>query len=152
MNAAVNRQGSLARRSPKTARPGAGTGGLIGLSPWSQLRKISGFEEHLPLPKIGSHHWMAALQYVVCDMVCWVTLYGFIGYARRDAFFVSPFEFVMVDFVALGALIQALYIVGGYNRNTETRTLTYTAEHILAIAGAAVVSSLLIYSAATFDA
>jgi len=152
MNAAVNRQGSIARRSPKTTRRGRLTGGLIGLSPWSQLRKISGVEERLPLPKIRNHDWMMALLYVVCDVVCWVALYGFIGYARRDAFFVSPFEFVMVDFVALGALIQALYIVGGYNRNTETRTLTYTAEHILAIAGAAAVSSLLIYSAATFDA
>src|ERR1700746_2564683 len=95
---------------------------------------------------------MMALLYVVCDVVCWVALYGFIGYARRDAFFVSPFEFVMVDFVALGALIQALYIVGGYNRNTETRTLTYTAEHILAVIAAAAISSLIIYSAAAYDA
>lgn len=89
--------------------------------------------------------------YAVCDIAAWVILYAGIAQARRDAFFVSPFEFIMVDFVALGVLLQALYIIGGYNRNTETRSLAYTTEHILAVAGAAAVSSLLIYSAATFD-
>jgi exopolysaccharide biosynthesis polyprenyl glycosylphosphotransferase len=48
--------------------------------------------------------------------------------------------------------VQALYIIGGYNRDTEMRSLAYTTEHILAVAGAAALSSLLIYSAATFDA
>ncbi|PYK32011.1 MAG: hypothetical protein DME57_01610, partial [Verrucomicrobia bacterium] len=66
-------------------------------------------------------------------------------------FFVGPFEFVLVDCISLVVLLQALYIVGGYSRNTETRGLTYTAEHILAIAAAAVISSLLIYSAAAYQ-
>jgi exopolysaccharide biosynthesis polyprenyl glycosylphosphotransferase len=101
---------------------------------------------------LRGQEWFAVLLYIICDVVCWIVLYALIGYARRDAFFVSPFEFVLVDFVALGVILQALYIIGGYNRNTDTRSLTYTAEHILAIAGAAVVSSALIYSAATFDA
>jgi exopolysaccharide biosynthesis polyprenyl glycosylphosphotransferase len=101
---------------------------------------------------LRGQEWFAVLLYIICDVVCWVVLYALIGFARRDAFFVSPFEFVLVDFVALGVILQALYIVGGYNRNTDTRSLSYTAEHTLAIAGAAVVSSALIYSAATFDA
>ena len=109
-------------------------------------------EKRRVFAKIHRHAWSTALLFIACDIVCWVVLYGFVGYARRDAFFVSPFEFMMVDFVALGVLLQALYIIGGYNRNTETRTLIYTTEHVLAIAGAAAVSSLLIYSAATFDA
>ncbi|PYK73057.1 MAG: polyprenyl glycosylphosphotransferase [Verrucomicrobia bacterium] len=87
-----------------------------------------------------------------CDMVCWVVLYGIVGYVRRDQFFVSPFEFVLVDCVVLAVILQALYIIGGYNRNTEMRGLIYTTEHILAVFGAAAISSLLIYSAATFDA
>src|SRR6266446_4520663 len=101
---------------------------------------------------LRGQEWFAVLLYIICDVVCWVVLYALIGFARRDAFFVSPFEFVLVDFVALGVILQALYIVGGYSRNTDTRSLSYTAEHTLAIAGAAVVSSALIYSAATFDA
>ncbi len=101
--------------------------------------------------KILDHDWITALVYVVCDVAAWVLLYGFVSFARRDAFFVGPFEFVLVDFVTLAVLLQALYIIGGYNRNTETLSLTYTTEHILAVATAAAISSLLIYSAATFD-
>src|SRR5437667_556260 len=101
---------------------------------------------------VGDHDWIAALLYVVCDTVCWVVLYGIVGYIRRDQFFVSPFEFVLVDCVVLAVILQALYIIGGYNRNTEMRGLIYTAEHILAVVAAAGISSLLIYSAATFDA
>jgi exopolysaccharide biosynthesis polyprenyl glycosylphosphotransferase len=134
----------------KKARPGLLAGGLIEPPMWPKPAAAS--EERQIFPKSRGHDWSTALLFVTCDIVCWVVLYGFVGYARRDAFFVSPFEFMMVDFVALGVLLQALYIVGGYDRNIETRALTYTAEHILAIAGAAVVSSLLIYSAATFDA
>lgn len=108
-------------------------------------------EKRQAFSKIRGHDWSAALLYITCDVVCWVVLYGLVGYVRRDKFFVSPFEFVMVDLVALGVLLQALYVIGGYNRNTEMRGLTYTAEHILAIAGATALGSLLIYSAATFD-
>src|SRR5437588_5693812 len=101
--------------------------------------------------RVRDHDWLIGGVIACCDVVCWVLLYGFVGYVRRDAFFVTPFEFVLVDCVSLLVLLQALYIVGGYNRNTETRGLTYTAEHILAIAGAGLISSLLIYSAAAYQ-
>jgi exopolysaccharide biosynthesis polyprenyl glycosylphosphotransferase len=109
-------------------------------------------ESRRTLRRVADHDWIAALLYMVCDVVCWVALYGIVGYLRRDQFFVSPFEFVLVDCVVLAVILQALYIIGGYNRNTEMRGLTYTTEHILAVLGAAAISSLLIYSAATFDA
>ena len=101
---------------------------------------------------IRGHDWLSALLFVACDIVSWILLYGIVGFIRRDAFFVSPFEFVLVDLVVVAVIVQALYIVGGYSRNTEMRSLTYTTEHILAVIGAAVVSSLVIYSAAAFDA
>lgn len=101
---------------------------------------------------IREHEWFTALIYVICDVACWVLLYGAIAYIRRDQFFVSPFEFVLVDCVVVAVILQALYIIGGYNRNTETRSLNYTTEHILAITVAAAVSSFLIYSAAAYDA
>jgi len=97
------------------------------------------------------HDWIVGLLYLVCDILCWVVLYGIVSYIRRDEFFVSPFEFVLVDGVVLAVILQALYIVGGYSRNTEMRGLIYTTEHILAIAAAATISAMLIYSAATFD-
>jgi len=110
-----------------------------------------GKPKHL-LSKIYDHDWTVGLLYLMCDIVCWVSLYGLAGYVRRDRFFVNPFEFVLVDLVTLAVLLQALYIIGGYNRYTEVRSLTYTAEHILAIGAAAALSSLFVYSAATFDA
>jgi exopolysaccharide biosynthesis polyprenyl glycosylphosphotransferase len=102
--------------------------------------------------KLREHDWIVALFYLSCDIVCWVLLYGVVGYIRRDEFFATPFEFVLVDCIVVVVIVQALYIVGGYNRNTETRSLTYTAEHILAVAAAGTISSLLIYSAAAYDA
>ncbi len=104
------------------------------------------------LAKILEHDWIVALFYVGYDVVCWVVLYGIVGYIRRDEFFTTPFEFVLVDCIVLAVILQSLYIIGGYNRNIETRSLTYTAEHILAIAAAAAISSLIIYSAAAYDA
>ena len=100
---------------------------------------------------VRDHDWMTALVYLACDIVCWVLIYAIVGYLRRDAFFVSPFEFVLVDCITVAVIVQALYIIGGYTRNTETRSLTYTAEHILAIASAAAVSALIIYSAAAYE-
>src|SRR6266478_4822174 len=103
------------------------------------------------IARARDHDWTVGLLCALSDIVCWVLVYGFVGYMRRDAFFVSAFEFVLVDCITLIVIMQALYIVGGYNRNTETRGLTYTAEHILAVAAAAVISSLLIYSAAAYE-
>ena len=100
---------------------------------------------------VREHEWFTAVIYVICDIACWVLLYGLIGFIRRDAFFASAFEFVLVDCVVVAAILQALYIIGGYNRNTETRSLTYATEHILALTVAAVVSSLIVYSAAAYD-
>jgi exopolysaccharide biosynthesis polyprenyl glycosylphosphotransferase len=100
---------------------------------------------------IRGHDWIVSLLYMVCDILCWVVLYGIVGYIRRDQFFVSPLEFLLVDGVVLAVILQALYIVGGYSRNTEMRSLIYTTEHILAITAAAAISAMLIYSAATFD-
>jgi exopolysaccharide biosynthesis polyprenyl glycosylphosphotransferase len=104
------------------------------------------------IARVRDHEWMAAFLLILCDIASWIGLYGLVAYLRRDSFFVGPFEFVLVDCVVLIVIVQALYIIGGYNRNTEMRNLTYTTEHVLAVAVAAAVSSLLIYSAAAYDA
>src|SRR6516162_11259978 len=140
-------------QSPPQAKPSVE--GVSEPAVWEEsapaLRSVDK-ESRGTLRGVGKHDWITAVLYMACDVVCWAVLYGIVGYARRDQFFVSPFEFVLVDCVVLAVILQALYIIGGYNRNTEMRGLIYTTEHILAVAAAAAISSLLIYSAATFDA
>ena len=60
---------------------------------------------------VRGHDWIVGLLYMACDILCWIVLYGIVAYVRRDQFFVSPFEFVLVDCVALAVILQALYIV-----------------------------------------
>jgi exopolysaccharide biosynthesis polyprenyl glycosylphosphotransferase len=104
-----------------------------------------------PLGKMASQEWLVALACLIIDVVSWIFIYGVTSYLRRDQFLVGPFEFVLVDVIQLIVICQAVFMIGGYDRNNDTRTLTYMAEHILAIAGAAAVSSLIVYAAATFD-
>jgi exopolysaccharide biosynthesis polyprenyl glycosylphosphotransferase len=121
---------------------------------WAESAPTSGGADNKSrrtLSIVRGHDWIVGLLYMACDILCWVVLYGTVSYIRRDEFFVSPFEFMLVDCVVLAVILQALYIVGGYSRNTEMRGLIYTTEHILAIAAAGAISAMLIYSAATFD-
>jgi exopolysaccharide biosynthesis polyprenyl glycosylphosphotransferase len=122
--------------------------------PWEEAKyaaKTVGTSRRGRLLSMARQEWFTACVYMIADIATWVLLYGTISYIRRDAFFVSPLDFVLVDLLTLGVLLQALYVVGGYDRNTETRSLAYMMEHILAVIGAAAVSSLLIYSAAAYD-
>src|SRR5438270_7711483 len=44
------------------------------------------------IARVRDHDWTVGLLYAFCDVVCWVLLYAFVGYMRRDAFFVSRFD------------------------------------------------------------
>ncbi|MEY2502800.1 MAG: hypothetical protein QOI07_3134 [Verrucomicrobiota bacterium] len=101
--------------------------------------------------RFASEEWLIGLACVTIDIISWIAVYGAITYLRRDQFLVGPLEFLLVDVIQLTFICQALFMIGGYDRKNDTRTLTYMAEHILAIAGAAALSSLLVYAAATFD-
>lgn len=100
---------------------------------------------------IGANDWLAGLACFALDVVSWMLIYGVTSYLRRDQFFAGPFEFVFLDLIQLVVICQALFMIGGYDRNNDMLTLTYMAEHILAILGAAIVASFLIYTAAAFD-
>src|SRR5438067_7200970 len=97
------------------------------------------------------HEWAAAALYLILDVVSWVAIYRIAGWFRYDAFYATPFQFFIINLIQLGVIVTALYFVGGYDRTVEKLTLGYAAEHILAVTAAAVVSAMLIYSAATFD-
>jgi exopolysaccharide biosynthesis polyprenyl glycosylphosphotransferase len=98
-----------------------------------------------------THEWSSALLYLFLDVVSWLAIYRVTGWFRYDAFYATPFQFFIINLIQLGVIVMALYFVGGYDRAVEKLTLGYTAEHILAVTGAGVVSAMLIYSAATFD-
>ena len=100
---------------------------------------------------VAVHDWIVGFLFLAIDVGSWVLIYGLISYLRRDEFFVGPFEFVLVDVIQVAVICQALFMIGGYDRNNDKRALTYTAEHILAIIGAATVSALIVYSAAAYD-
>src|SRR5947208_5593208 len=98
-----------------------------------------------------THEWSSAVLYLFLDVVSWLAIYRVAGWFRYDAFYATPFQFFVINLIQLGVLVAALYSVGGYDRTVEKLTLGYAAEHILAVTAAAVVSAMLIYSAATFD-
>src|SRR4029079_13253302 len=98
-----------------------------------------------------SHEWSSAALYLFLDVVSWLAIYRVAGWLRYDAFYATPFQFFVVNLIQLSVIVAALYFVGGYDRSVEKLALGYAAEHILAITAAALVSALLIYSAATFD-
>jgi lipopolysaccharide/colanic/teichoic acid biosynthesis glycosyltransferase len=97
------------------------------------------------------HEWSSAALYLFLDVASWIAIYRIVGWFRYDAFYATPFQFFIINVIQLGVIIAALYFVGGYDRTVEKLTLSYAAEHILAITAAAVVSAMLVYSAATFD-
>jgi exopolysaccharide biosynthesis polyprenyl glycosylphosphotransferase len=97
------------------------------------------------------HEWSSAALYLFLDVASWIAIYRIVGWFRHDAFYATPFQFFIVNVIQLGVIVAALYFVGGYDRTVEKLTLGYAAEHILAITAAAVVSAMLVYSAATFD-
>jgi len=101
--------------------------------------------------RIVEQEWAPGLLFFLCDVVCWVGIYGILGFVRRDALFSSSFEYAVIDLIQLIVIVQALFTIGGYNSRTETRGLSYTAEHILAMISALAISALILYVAATFD-
>jgi len=98
-----------------------------------------------------SHDWSSAALCLFLDLVSWLAIYRLAGWLRYDAFYATPFQFFVINLIQLGVIVAALYFVGGYDRNVEKLTLSYAAEHILAVSAAGLVSAMLIYSAATFD-
>src|SRR5881398_1946731 len=98
-----------------------------------------------------SHEWSSAVLYLFLDVVSWLVIYRIAGWFRYDAFYATPFQFFIINLIQLGVIVTAVYFVGGYDRTVEKLTLGYAAEHLLAITAAAIVSAMLVYSAATFD-
>jgi len=102
--------------------------------------------------RASDQEWSAPAFLLLLDVLSWFVIYGFISLLRGDAYYSSPFLFFIIDTLQISVIVLTLFTVGGYDRNTETRGLVYTTEHILAIGAAGVICAALIYSAASFDA
>src|SRR5438309_2851179 len=99
------------------------------------------------------HDWVPAAFYLLFDILCWIAIYSVASFLRREGYSAdTPLQVFLVELLQLAVIVAALFIIGGYDRHTEMRSLSYTTEHILALIGAAAASALLIYSAAAFDA
>src|SRR5438477_1532590 len=101
--------------------------------------------------RVTRQEWAPSILIFILDILTWMALYGMASYLRNDTAFSGPFQFAVIQIIQLVVIVQALFIIGGYNPRTETRGLAYTAEHILALLCALGISALVIYSAATYD-
>ena len=106
----------------------------------------------LPRPRwLLKQEWAPGALLLFLDVAGWFLIYGFVSLTRGDAYYSSAFVFFVIDSLQVSVIVAALFTIGGYDRNTETRSLVYATEHLLALLVAGVVSVALIYSAATFD-
>src|SRR3981189_1847899 len=103
------------------------------------------------LGKVAEQEWAPGLLFFILDVIFWVAIYGSFSFLRHDAYSYSGFEFAVVDIIQLAIIIQALFVIGGYNSRVEMLGLTYPAEHIIAMLSALGVSALILYAAATYD-
>jgi exopolysaccharide biosynthesis polyprenyl glycosylphosphotransferase len=103
------------------------------------------------MSRVMRQEWAPSILIFILDIVTWMAIYGMASYLRNDTAFSGPFQFAVIEIIQLVVIVQALFIIGGYNPRTETRGLAYTAEHILALLSALGVSALVIYAAATYD-
>src|SRR4051794_7293641 len=77
--------------------------------------------------RVALEEWLIGLVCLTIDVISWIAIYGTITFLRRDQFLVGPFEFLLVDVIQLTFICQALFMIGGYDRKNDTRTLTYMA-------------------------
>jgi exopolysaccharide biosynthesis polyprenyl glycosylphosphotransferase len=136
----------MSRPSVEAAEDLERTGAPVAAEPLSMA-------EDGKLPRGFAHDWAPAVLYLLFDILSWLAIYGMASFLRREGYSpATPLQLILVEVFQLGVIIAALFIIGGYDRHTEMRSLSYTAEHILAVIAAAAASALLIYSAAAFDA
>ncbi|MEY2486938.1 MAG: hypothetical protein QOH39_2586 [Verrucomicrobiota bacterium] len=99
---------------------------------------------------IITQEWAPTLLLLLLDILVWTLIYGGATSLRHEVFEPTAFESVIINLLQIGVLIGALYTIGGYDRHNEMRGLSYTTEHVLAVAASLIFSSFLIYSLATF--
>src|SRR5437899_4690500 len=103
------------------------------------------------MSRVTRLEWAPSIVIFLLDILIWMAIYATASYLRNDTAFSGSFQFAVVEIIQIAVIVQALFIIGGYNPRTETRGLAYTAEHILALLCALGISAFVIYVAATYD-
>ncbi len=104
------------------------------------------------IARASDQEWSASALLFLLDVVGWFAdLRLYQSCPGRSRIIPRPLSFLVIDLLQATVIVMALFTVGGYDRSTETRSLVYATEHLLAIIVAAVISVALIYSAATYD-
>jgi exopolysaccharide biosynthesis polyprenyl glycosylphosphotransferase len=121
-------------------------------SPISSLPSpVSGGANTASSARLALQEWMAAFLFLLVDLTTWVVIYGAMSLWRPDPAITTTFQYWFLCGLNFTVIFAALYIVGGYDRHIEMRSLFYTTEHFLALITALIFSSFLIYSAAVFS-
>ena len=140
---------SSARTLDKEGKSGGlRRGGQVSVAPPTQ----AGERGVTRMSRVTRQEWAPSILIFLLDILIWMAIYGMASYLRNEsATFSGSFQFAVIEIIQLVVIVQALFIIGGYNPRTETRGLAYTAEHILALLCALGVSAFVIYVAATYD-
>lgn len=115
---------------------------LVGFTPALTLRRLLG--------SVFRQDWLTGVLCLGLDVAGWLAIYGLAVSLRDNTAYDDAFSFLTIHLLGLTVIVLTLFVVGGYDRRTDMRSLGYTSEHILALTAAVGVASLLIYSVAAF--
>src|SRR5207248_9376495 len=102
------------------------------------------------MSRVTRQEWAPSVLIFLLDILTWIAIYGMASYLRNDTAFSGSFQFAVIEIIQIAVIVQALFIIGGYNPRTETRGLGYTAEAILALLFSLGISALGIYVGASY--
>lgn len=88
--------------------------------------------------------------FLASDFTCWIALHYLAGFARDAIPSEADSAFSLTAIVQFGALSLALFVVGGYDRQTNFVSLAYMSEHLIAMLGAGCLGAILTYAGAAF--
>src|SRR5262249_57637241 len=60
------------------------------------------------------HEWSSAALYLFLDVVSWLAIYRVAGWFRYDAFYATPFQFFVINFIQLSLIVAPLYFLCAY--------------------------------------
>ena len=88
--------------------------------------------------------------YIILDFACWLVIYQLVGYLRQSTDYQANPLFSSVALTQFGALLLALFVIGGYDRRTNFVSLGYMSEHLITIVAAGCLGAVTIYAGAAY--
>jgi exopolysaccharide biosynthesis polyprenyl glycosylphosphotransferase len=96
-------------------------------------------------------NWAPGCLYLFLDAATWFIICNLAAYFRQsNGLPLSPTS-PETQLLGFGMIVLLLFTIGGYDRRVDMCSLAHTSEHLIALAGATVLASLLIYSIAAYN-